>query len=47
MERKRKSSELKLMARRTLAGKYGISVGMQVILALLALLGGIAACLCL
>ncbi|HIZ78662.1 MAG TPA: DUF975 family protein [Candidatus Lachnoclostridium stercorigallinarum] len=45
MERKRKSSELKLMARRTLAGKYGISVGMQVILALLALLGGIAACM--
>ena len=44
MERKLKSSELKLMARRALAGKYGISVGMQVVVGLLTLLGGIVTC---
>ena len=44
MERKLKSSELKLMARRVLAGKYGISVGMQVVVGLLTLLGGIVTC---
>ncbi|HJC48113.1 MAG TPA: DUF975 family protein [Candidatus Lachnoclostridium pullistercoris] len=41
MERKLKASELKRMARQALAGKYGISAGMQIVLALLALLAGI------
>ena len=42
MDRKLKASELKLEARRLLAGKYGTSAGMLVVVFLLSILGSIA-----
>ena len=42
MDRKLKASELKLEARRLLAGKYGTSAGMLVVVFLLSILGSVA-----